>query len=167
VLDTSTLPATAGGAEASVGWLFSKHPVRVRALVTGNYFPHASKFALGNGADFDLLGGAVRACAGLSAGAFGIGPCVGAELDSMRAFNVQAPHPSGGTGMWWSLLASMLGEWHASRAIAVLSRADLLVPYNPPVFAIEAAQPGSVDHVVYTLPAVALRLTAGIEAHFF
>jgi hypothetical protein len=163
------MPTLSGGAEVSLGWVLSFRPLRARVLATGAYFPYASQFARpGVGADFDLLAASGRACAGIVAGVIDIGPCVGAEYDSMRAFNVKAPvAPNGKAAEWWSLLGSALVELRISRLLALTARADVLVVLPPqPSFSVKSAV-GGVDTTVHRPYSVPLRGALGVEMHFF
>jgi hypothetical protein len=168
VFEQGTLPNLAGGAEASLGWLLSVDGARIRVLATGAYFPHASSNpAPGEGADFDLVDVAGRACAAIAAGAFDVGPCVGARFDSMSAFNVRAPQATSRTGEFWSLVGSALAYWHFSRTFALTGRVDVLVPLRRPEFAVEVGQSGVVGQVVYQPEKVSIAGGLGLEVHFF
>lgn len=168
VFEQGTLPSLAGGAEASVGWLLAVGRARIRVVATGAYFPHASANPQPQeGADFDLVDAAGRACAAIALGAFDVGPCVGARFDAMRAFDVHAPQASSKTAEFWSLVGSALAYWHFSGAFALTARADVLVPLSRPEFAIEVGESGVVGQIVYQPEKVPVAGAFGVEAHFF
>jgi hypothetical protein len=142
-------------------------------LASAALFPDQRKLAdqpqLANnseGGDFRLVDASGRACGGIILGSFDLGPCLGAEFDSMDGWgtpNVASPgHTS---AQWVSLSGSALAEWQFTRAFALFARAEGLAPLAHPRFVI--AQPGDSEAVVHQPSAVALRLALGLEVHIF
>ena len=177
VVDDGAMPSIAGGVEVGIGWTGAWRAWRVRVLASGAAFPDQSKLAdqaplaaKNEGGDFRLLDVSGRACAGVILGSFDLGPCVGAEFDSMDAWGtptVASPgHTSSSTGAQWvSLSGSALAEWQFAGAFALFARVDGLMPLAHPLFVI--AQPGNGQAVVHQPSAVALRLALGLEVRIF
>jgi hypothetical protein len=166
-----TIPGFAVGPDASVGWLYASGQLRFAVLGTGTYFPPVRASAMGEQADFDLLAAAARACVGVTAGRFDLGPCVGSELNSMRASNIREPAQAGtqtlafheASAEWWSLVGSALAHWNLSRSFAFAVRTDALVSPSRPVF---ERSPGT-PVVVFRPSLVTIRAALGVEMFFF
>lgn len=167
------MPGLAVGSDASVGWLYASGLIRFGVMGTGTYFPPGRASAMGEQADFDLLAAAAKACVGVAAGSFDIGPCLGSELNSMRALNIRGPAQAApgtqtvvfheASAEWWSLVGSALAHWNLSRSFAFAVRTDALVSPNRPVFEISPGMPVVVFHPSL----VTIRAALGVEMFFF
>jgi len=173
VLDDGAMPTIAGGFELGIGWTGAWRAWRVRLLASAALFPDQRKLAdeprlatNSEGGDFRLLDASGRACGGIVLGSFDLGPCVGAEFDSIDAWgtpNVASPgHTS---AQWISLSGSALAEGQFTRAFALFARVDGLVPLAHPRFVI--AQPDGSQAGVHRPSTVALRLAFGLEVRIF
>ena len=173
VLDDGAMPTIAGGFELGIGWTGAWRAWRVRLLASAALFPDQRKLAdeprlatNSEGGDFRLLDASGRACGGIVLGSFDLGPCVGAEFDSIDAWgtpNVASPgHTS---AQWVSLSGSALAEGQFTRAFALFARVDGLVPLAHPRFVI--AQPDGSQAGVHRPSTVALRLAFGLEVRIF
>jgi hypothetical protein len=165
-----TMPGFAVGADASAGWLYAWGPFRFRAVGTGTYFPHASAHARSTdeGGDFDLFTVAGRACLAFAAALFDVGPCVGAEFDSMQTTHIDAQEPQPAAAQWWSLLGSALAHAHLTRSLALSLRLDALgVVGNAPSFKIRAPATAGGPYDVVQPSSFSIRAGLGLEAYFF
>jgi hypothetical protein len=177
VVDDGAMPSIAGGVDLEIGWMGSWRAWRVRVLASAAAFPDQTKLAdqpalaaKNEGGDFRLLEASARACSGVVFGFFDLGPCLGAELDSMDAWGTPSAASPGHTNshtsaQWVSLSGSALAEWQFVRTLALFARVEGLVPLAHPRFVI--GQPGATEAVVHHPSAVALRLALGLEVRIF
>jgi hypothetical protein len=165
IVDQATMPAVAAGAELAVGWAVGGDRWRARALAMGAFFPVHSATLAGRpteGGDFRLLTAAARACIGLVAGAFEVGPCAGPEIDTLQASGFGSSSPSDGSATWAAFALSALGGWRVAGPLYATLRVDGVVPLARPEFVVQT--PGA-DLLVHR-PAPALRAALGAEVRF-
>jgi len=166
VFDWSTLPEpSAPGVEASVGWKRWRTERRGTRVFGGvSYFPphqlpYISEKVFG---DWWMLALSARGCLSLAAGPLEIGPCLGGEVPIMHASTTTISKDTLPTELvaWFSLLASATASLNIWGPVAMVLRADLVVPTSRPSF-------GSRDHddiiPLYRVPATAFRLALGLE----
>jgi hypothetical protein len=173
VVDDATLPALAAGFEVTLGWVYGWSTWRARAMITGSSFPGQQTITVTDpsgegGSFFTLLAGSGRACASYARGRFDVGPCLGGEIDTMRATGVGAGatfKSFQASGTWGSALGSVIGSWSFARSVALFAHADGLVPLAPPTFVL-VRQPSNAHTFVYR-PSVAMRIAVGVEMRFF
>jgi hypothetical protein len=170
VIDDATLPAVGGGGEAAAGWTYRVSMFRLSALVGASLFADQTTSSAGRptqGGTFKLLATSARACGSIASGPFELGPCVGADYDTMWASGFGWQPLSSKTADWVSLLGSARASWNFSRNIAIFARADALIPLAQPRFEAGSGSPGMPDIPVHHPSAVAARGALGIELALF
>jgi hypothetical protein len=164
VVDTAMLPSPAPGGEATLGWAYQWSRWRIRAIASASLFADQPALSTAGAGRFMPLTASARMCASIVEGAFDVGPCLGAEFDSMDGKGVSATFlPSHGIGVWGSALGSLLASWSFSRRVGIFLHVGGLVSFTTrPTFGV---QPGSM--YVYTPSATGLRGELGVELRFF
>lgn len=151
------LPEPSPGLVASVG--VRRDRVRVGALGTLalRQTPHFDRSA---GASIDMLEGGAFAGYLLPLGIFALGPAVNVEATYVRARGFGIRRPSTSSAVWATAVVGARLEARAARWLGAFARADLLVPFDAPRFAL-GTQADSVR--LHTPAALAPRLTLGAE----
>ena len=168
LIDWGTLPnSPSGGVEGSIGWRWNAGRWSLRALGGAAFFPTrelswsaTAGYVYG---DFWLMNVGARACLGLTAARFEIGPCLGGELAVMHASGSDNNpwEMASETRPWFSLLGSVVASLRVSRTVTVSLRAEAAVPTSRPTFGTSRT-----DRLVYEVPALAFRSAIGIERSF-
>jgi len=168
VVDWGTLPnSPSGGVEGSLGSRWSAGRWRLRALAGAAFFPTRElSWVAGVGyvyGDFWLMNIAGRACLGVTAARFEIGPCLGGELAVMHASSSENNpwEMATATHLWFSALGSAVASLRVTRSVTVSVRADAAVPTSRGTFGTSRT-----DSLVYQVPALAFRSAIGIEHSF-
>jgi hypothetical protein len=164
VVDTAVLPSHAPGGQATLGWSYEWSRWRIRALASASFFAAQLAQSAAGAGRFMPLTASARMCASIVEGVFDVGPCLGAEFDSMEGNGVStAFQPRQGFGVWGSALGSLLASWTLARRFAVFLDAGGLVSFTTrPTFVV---QPGNL--YVFTPSPAGLRGELGLELRFF
>ena len=140
--------------------------MRLRALIGVGYFPtqRVLEPETGRGGEFRLLSASARLCVSLMRGRFDLGPCLGAEIESMSASGVgpaatfeSTASDDVGAGATGGLVSS----WNFYRDVALFVRAEGVVPFSRRTFVL---QPGAI--IVHQTSTIVGRATVGVELRF-
>jgi len=175
LVDWGTLPdPPAPGFELVVGRRWITGRWRLGALAGAGFFPshQISKSPLGFEGEigyFWLLNFSARACLVAAFSQFEVGPCLGAELDTMHASGTDS-YPgelANSTQLWISPLGSAVASWNVFRTLDIVFRAEVAVPTTRRSFATEPGASGSHGAEIYRVPAIAWRGAFGIALRFW
>src|SRR5262249_9481299 len=110
-----------------------------------------------------LFAASLRACALGTLVPFEFGPCLGAELDWMRATGVGPMlAPQSANGVWVSGLGGVFASWTLFPPVAIVVRGERTLAAVQHRFVF---QPGPV--AVYTPSRLAARAAVGLELRFY
>ncbi len=158
VADTATLPSPALGGRAHLAWT----PGRARLGVSGGYFAGQSK-ATGSsaaGATLSLVTAGARACWAVARTAVELAPCVGGDVQIMKASGYGAEANFDASALWLAATAGALVRLPVTAGFAIRADIDAVVPLARPRFIVEG------DGAVHKPANLGLRAGIGAELLF-
>jgi hypothetical protein len=157
--DTGTLPHTGLGVGGGVG--FVAGPFRVEG--TFAYWPAISSELAATpsrGGSFGMTVGALRGCALGDVSVLSLGGCAGWSFTSMQGEAFGVTTPISASADWSSFVLDGVALGRVSRRFSLRLTGGLAAPFARPTFEVQGVG------VVHRPAPVALRIGAGVEAHF-
>jgi hypothetical protein len=122
--DAGALPSAAPGGEVAAS--LDRGPFRLTAL--GTLLAGSQRDALGKGADFQLLVGALLACGRRPMGPTVAAICIGAELGELSGEGAGVRNPRAGASLWWAPRLDLGLALPFSRNWSVFGRVGATLP---------------------------------------
>jgi len=164
--DDGTMPYSfAPGIELGAGRAWDASFWRLRLLGGASYyFTQTGGGGMNDGylGTYRFVSLAARACATAVLGPFEVGPCVGGEFAYMHGDDVGGTNV-GDSQYWLSPLGGMTAAVAVGPRLSLVARSEVVFPTTFRTFM--GASPGGYNPV-YTVPAHAIRVAAGLEVRF-
>jgi hypothetical protein len=181
VVDWGLLPSAAPGGELNLGWEHRAKAIRVRAAAGASLFGEQSADVPSQpseGGRFKAVAASARGCASIvideggasrpPSNSLDVGLCLGVEVDTVSAtgFGPSSAgfEPHSRTQTWDSVLPSIIASYDTSRHVAIVVRADGVLPIRAPPFGVRDSEGNDIS---LHRPGAGIRIALGVETQFF